>query len=165
MVPWITQMKLTFQLKRNTRNRFPCENIHSIRLTAQRKSFNNHGKKQKQWLMQTLTVAKYHSTHIIISNVNMTVKTLKQQIDYLLVVFRCVVQTQKHIMETPESLDLNTLTIDTRWESVIHKWYQVPNLQVVIKLVVLKRCLWNTYETIFLVISWKTPIARSENSA
>lgn len=53
-------------------------------------------------------------THIIVSNVSRAVKALKQQVDYLLVFFWCVVKTQKHVMEPPHSLDLSSLTRDKR---------------------------------------------------
>lgn len=43
MVPWIIQMKLIFQLKRKTRNRFPCDNKHIIRPTARRQSSESLG--------------------------------------------------------------------------------------------------------------------------
>lgn len=64
MVPWISKMKLMFQLKRNTRNRFPCDNI------TRRQA---HGLKQLKIKVKTKlrnkSTSKYHSTHIIISNV------------------------------------------------------------------------------------------------
>lgn len=46
------------------------------------------------------------------------VKALKQQICNLLVVVCCVVQTQKHIMEIPDSLDLSTLMTQMRDENI-----------------------------------------------
>lgn len=49
------------------------------------------------------------STHVIVSNERRAVKALKQQVVYLLVVLWGVVQTQKHITEIPDSLNLSSL--------------------------------------------------------
>lgn len=54
-------------------------------------------------------MSKYDSTHVVIPDENRTVEALKQQVDNLFVVLCCVVQTQKHVVKTPHSLDLSTL--------------------------------------------------------
>lgn len=44
-------------------------------------------------------------------------EALKQQVDNLFVVLCCVVQTQKHVVETPHSLDLSTLRAKVNQEN------------------------------------------------
>lgn len=76
---------------------------------------------------QTYTAAWYHSTHVIVSNVIRAMKALEQQVDYLLVFFRCVVQTQQHVMETPDSLDLNTLPTERKLQSLQQEYNKTKN--------------------------------------